>query len=291
MSLTTLLVDARPVDHPTARQRGIGRWVTGLLTGLRDIDAPVIALYGSDADAEVLADAIPGLTTRHWSPQVVRKHAVDGTWYLATQLMLHPIPLDPIPRCVTAAGLPVAAVMYDVIPYRHPELYLAEPNARHQADLRAPLARTVDAMLPISDFAATTAAEELRFPIERIHTIGAGVDDSFRPAVDDPRERTRRVLPAELGPYVVTVAGRDDHKNVEGLLRAWAHVDRALGDTHRDRHHLVIAGAHDDALLARWTRWANDANVSDRVVFTGHLDDDELVAVLQGAALAVTPSL
>ncbi|HSP27457.1 MAG TPA: hypothetical protein VLN74_02825, partial [Ilumatobacteraceae bacterium] len=226
MSVLTLLVDARPVDHPTARQRGIGRYVTGLLTGLRDIDAPVVALYGNDAEADVLADAVPGLTLRRWSPQVVREHATDGTWYLATQLMLHPIPLDPIPRCITAARLPVAAVMYDVIPFRYPEVYLTEPNARLQASLRAPLARTVDALLAISDFAATTAAHELAFPIERIATIGAGVDAKFTLPGDAPRTRCGRVLPAEVGRYVVTVAGGDDHKNTAGLLRAWAGVDR-----------------------------------------------------------------
>ena len=77
MSLSTLLVDARPVDHPTARQRGIGRWVTGLLTGLRDIDAPVLALYGTDAEADILAETIPGLESARWSPQVVRDHAVE----------------------------------------------------------------------------------------------------------------------------------------------------------------------------------------------------------------------
>lgn len=287
MSLTTLLVDARPVDHPTARQRGIGRWVTGLLTGLRDIDAPVIALYGNDDEAEVLADTIPGLRTQRWCPQVVRNHAVDGTWYLATQLMLHPIPLDPIPRCVTAAGLPVAAVMYDVIPYRHPDVYFAQPNARRQAELRAPLARTVDTMLSISDFAGTTAAAELRFPLDHIHTIGAGVDAMFRPPIGDPRPTTARVIPADVGPYVVSVAGRDDHKNVQGLMLAWALAERTLAGSHR----LVVAGAHDAALLARWRRWADDAGVTDRVIYTGRLDDDELVAVLQGADLAVTPSL
>lgn len=287
MSLSTLLVDARPVDHPTARQRGIGRWVTGLLTGLRDIDAPVIALYGTDAEADVLADTVPGLMARRWSPQVIGDQAVDGTWYLATQLMLHPIPLDPIPRCVTAARLPAAAVMYDVIPYRYPDLYLAEPNARRQAELRSTLARTVDALLSISDFAAVTAAAELDYPRARISTIGAGVDDMFRPPTDDPRQRTALVLPGDVGAYAVTVAGRDDHKNVEGLLRGWAHVERTLGES----HHLVVAGAHDAALLQRWQGWADDAGVADRVVFTGRLDDAELVALLQGASLAVTPSL
>jgi len=285
--VSTLLVDARPVDHPTARQRGIGRYVTGLLTGMRDIDAPMIALYGTDAEAEVLTDTVPGLTLQRWSPQVVRDHAVDGTWYIATQLMLHPIPLDPIPRCITAARLPVAAVMYDVIPYRYPEIYFTDPNARRQAALRAPLARTVDTMLAISDFAATTAADELAFPLERIATIGAGVEARFRPTTGDPRAALGPMLPSRVGRYVVTVSGSDDRKNTDGLLHAWTHVDRSLGDD----VHLVVAGAHTPDVLQRWEGWAADAGVADRVVFTGALDDDELVALLQGAALAVMPSL
>jgi hypothetical protein len=44
-------------------------------------------------------------------------------------------------------------------------------------------------------------------------------------------------------------------------------------------------------VLQRWQALANEAGVAERVVFTGRLDDDELVAVLQGAELAVTPSL
>ena len=287
MSLSTLLVDARPLDHPTARQRGIGRYVTGLLAGLRDVGAPAIALYGSDAEADVLADTVPGIATQRWSPGVVRQHATEATWYLATQLMLHPIPLDPIPRCITHARLPVAAVMYDVIPYRHPDVYLTDPNARVQAELRAPLARTTDVLLAISDFAADTAADELAYPRDRIVTIGAGVEARFAPAVDDPRARDRRALPDEIGRYVVAVAGGDERKNTEGLLRAWAHVDRAVGTD----VHLVIVAAHSPSLLERWRSWAADAGVLDRVVFTGALDDDELVAVLQGAALAVMPSL
>ena len=287
MSLSTLLVDARPVDHPTARQRGIGRYVTGLLTGLRDVDVSIVALCGSDAEVELLSETVPGLGLHRWSPKIVRDHAVDGTWYLATQLMLHPIPLDPIPRCITDARLPVAAVMYDVIPYRYPEIYFVEPNARHQAELRAPLARTVDTLLAISEFAATTASEELAFPLDRIATIGAGVEHRFQPAVADPRSHLGRVLAPTVGRYVVTVAGTDERKNTEGLLRAWTHVDRTMVDDVQ----LVVVGAHSPMVAQRWEAWASDAGVTERVVFTGAVDDDELVALLQGAALVVMPSL
>ncbi len=87
-----------------------------------------IALYGSDVEADVLAEAIPDLhAASGGARRSVRDHATPGTWYVATQLMLHPIPLDPIPR-VDHRG-PAARsrrVMYDVIPYRFPEQYQVE---------------------------------------------------------------------------------------------------------------------------------------------------------------------
>jgi glycosyltransferase involved in cell wall biosynthesis len=282
----TLLVDARPVDHPTARRRGIGRYVTGLLDGLVAVGAPVVALYGADVEAATLSAAIPDLPLRRWSPQVIREHAEAGTWYLATQLMLHPVSLDPIPKVVTEAHLPVAAVMYDVIPYRFPEIYQVDPNARCQALLRASLARTVDTLLAISEFAADTAATELGFPRSRIGVIGAGVDAKFAPPSDDPRPRSARVIPSDVGPYVVAVTGGDDRKNTEGLIRAWALAVPALDE----RQHLVIATAHAPDVLRRWEACADEVGIRDRVIFTGALDDDELVAVLQGAALSVMPS-
>ena len=281
-----LLVDARPVDHPTARQRGIGRYVTGLLRGLHEIDAPLVALYGSDIEAAVLSEAIPGLNLVRWSPQAVRERVRPGTWYVATQLMLHPVPLDPIPSVITQARLPVAAVMYDVIPYRFPQQYLVEPNAHRQAQLRAPLARTVDTMLAISRFSAVTAAEELAYPIERIRSIGAGVEDQFVSPSVRLLPRPDRVLPRGVDRYVVSVTGGDERKNTEGLLRAWGLLDPAV----RRGRHLVIATAHSPAVLRRWEGWADEAGVRGEVIFTGSVTDDEMVAILQGAELAVMPS-
>jgi glycosyltransferase involved in cell wall biosynthesis len=281
-----LLVDARPIDHPTARQRGIGRYVTGLLGGLEEIDAPFTALVGSDREAELLADVVDPSRVRRWSPGAVGDRATPGTWYLATQLMLHPVSLDPIPRAVTDARLPVAAVMYDVIPYRYPERYQVDPPARRLAQVRAALARTVDVMLAISDFAADTAAEELDVTRELIATIGAGVEPCFVPARGAPAPRPDRVLPPGVDRYVVSVTGGDERKNTEGLLRAWGLVSPAV----RGGRRLVIVGAHDRVLVRQWRRWAAEAGITDEVVFTGGVSDHELVALLQAADLAVMPS-
>ncbi|MEQ1704303.1 MAG: hypothetical protein ABMA25_29700, partial [Ilumatobacteraceae bacterium] len=75
-----LLVDARPVDHPTARNRGIGRHTIGLLSGLQQVGAPVVALYETDTEAGVLAAAVPGLALQRWSPAVIRAHTMPGAW-------------------------------------------------------------------------------------------------------------------------------------------------------------------------------------------------------------------
>ena len=281
-----LLVDARPVDHPTARNRGIGRYTIGLLSGLQQVGAPVVALYETDTEAGVLAAAVPGLALQRWSPAVIRAHTMPGAWYLATQLMLHPIPLDPVPRIITEAGLPVAAVMYDVIPERYPEQYQQRHTARAQVQLRGILTRTLDALLAISQFAAATAAHALRFPAQRIAMIGAGVEGQFMPATADPWPRLREVLHADGRAVVVSVVGSDPRKNTHRLLSAWGKVPAAVRRTHR----LVVVGAHDDALLAQWQQWAHAAGVGHDVAFTGGVTDDEMVAVHQVAALAVMPS-
>ena len=286
VELRHLLVDARPVNHPTARNRGIGRYTIGLLSGLVEVGAPVVALYESDEEAELLLAAIPQLSLRRWGPAAVREFTTSGTWYLATQLMLHPIPLDPIPRIITESGLPVAAVMYDVIPERYPLLYQSRPTARAQVQLRGMLARTVDVLLAISEFAADTAADELNFPRSRIATIGAGVERQFAPAAPAPWSALGAVLPDDRRPFVLMVAGTDSRKNTERMIAAWGEVDAAA----RRDSHLVVVGAVDELLLRQWHQWARDAHVAHSVTFTGGVSDDVLVALHQTATLAVMPS-
>ncbi len=141
-------------------------------------------------------------------------------------------------------------------------------------------------MLAISRFSAVTAAEELRFPLDRIRVIGAGVDGRFVPPSVRSLPSPERVLEGVGGPYVVAVTGADVHKNTEGLLRAWAELDPAVGRSTT----LVIATAAPSAVLERWRRLAADVGVASSVVFTGWVSDDEMVALLQRARLAILPS-
>lgn len=278
--VTRLLVDGRAVCHPTAGERGIGRYTIGLLGGLQNIAAPVVALYESDAEAARLRAAVPDLALQQLNPGTIRQHTEPGVWFVATQLMLHPIPLDPVPRIVTDSGLPVAAVTYDVIPERYPEQYQVRPVARAQVQLRGMLTRTLDALLAISDFAAETSAQELRFPRDRIATIGAGREPRFKPGAGYAPTGGARAN------VISVVGGSDSRKNVQRLLHAWG----LLPTPTRRTHQLLIVGSADRSLLQQWRHWAAESGVLSDVTFTGSVGDDELVALLQQAKLAVVPS-
>lgn len=283
MSMPTLLADARAIDHPNTRNSGIGRHVTSLLRGLADHDVPVIALYGSDDERSKLAEAAPGLTLKRWAPSVIREHARPGTWYLATQLMLDPVSLDPVPAAVSECRLPVAALMYDVIPYRYPDIFLVDDAPRLQSVLRRSLAATVDLMLANSAFVADTAAAELGYPADRITVVGAAPDPMFAPG---PRAAVDHLLPTGAESYVIAVTGAPERKNTPMLLRAWGALDPGV----RRGRRLVIVGGHSVDVRRAWDQVIAEAGIADDVVIAGRVGDDDLISLLRSAELAVVPA-
>ena len=275
MADPTLLVDARAVDHPTAGGRGIGNWTAGLLRGLAEIGMPVTALVDPLVERpSVIAEG--SVEVRQWSPQAVRQHA--GAHYVATGLFLPPVPFDPIPRAVTEAGLPVVGVMYDVIPFRMPDVYFVDDDAIRQARLRAQLARTIDLTVAISRFAAETAVDVIGLDPRRVRVVGAGVGAAFVPARHPSRPSPK---------IVVAVTGADPRKNTDGLLEAWA---RLAPRTRADHALHVVAGVPPEQEAA-WRAMAEDLGCAGSVRFRGALRDDEVVELLQQSTLAVQPSL
>ena len=113
-----------------------------------------------------------------------------------------------------------------------------------------------------------------------IEVIRPAVDlDRFTPppAGADPREALG--LPAE-GPVVVTVRRLVPRMGLDMLLRAWSQVDRGT---------LVVVGdgPERNALESQ----ARATGLTERVRFTGHVSENDLLAYYQAADLCVLPSL
>lgn len=302
-----VLVDGRVIDHPTAGGRGVGRYTIGFVRGLLGFPerARVEVLVDTPEQRSAWEESIPEVSCRPLEASTIRGVVggfdanVDRPWFVCTQQMLHPIPLDVVPRFVTEAGLPVVGITHDVIPQRYPSRYLVDPSAVTQVKVREILLRTFDAMVSNSTFSADTTAEVVDFPRARIFPVGAAVEPRFAPGPDEPAaleglfargvDRSRRL--------VVAVTGGDDRKNTAGLIRAWALVPDAL----RASHQLVVACEAVPVVRGRWNHVAVHAGLitsgspgsstTADVAITGSISDDEMVALYRRATLSVFPSL
>lgn len=86
--------------------------------------------------------------------------------------------------------------------------------------------------------------------------------------------------------YLLYVGNAHPHKNIERLLRVFSQVQAKL----EGNIQLVIVGK-EDFFLERVKAEAKAQNLEQNVIFTGFVPDDELVALLKGAAAFVFPSL
>ena len=271
-----VLVDGRVISHPTAGGRGVGRYTIGLVRAMHESGAMVTVMNASEVDEQKWLDAIPTLRVAPFEPSTVREASPD-TWFMCTQMMLHPIPLDVVPRMITEAGLRVVGILHDVIPYRYPDQYLCDPSALRQSQLRAMLVRTFDAMVANSSFSADTGSPVLDFNRSQIHVVGAAVEPQFCEGLVSEL-RLQRLIDkgVELARgLVVAVTGGDDRKNTPRLIRAWGSINGEL----RKSHQLVIACAAVPVVQNRWRNIANSVGLTEHdVVFTDTVTDDDVKA-------------
>ncbi len=283
-----VIVDGRVIDHPTAGGRGVGRYSIGFVRSLIAAEVSVTVMCSTIAQEREWSLEIEGCRTVAMSRAMLRSvvDSSENSWFLCTQLMLHPVPLDPVPRMVTEAGLPVAAIVYDVIPQRYPHRYLSEPSAAVQARLRTITARSADLLLAISTFTRDTASIELGIEPERFTIVGSPIEPRFCVGPVDARVLSSFGL-SDGVEFVISVTGADPRKNTERLIRAWAR----LSPDDRDGRRLVIACAAPDSVLLHWNHIAHVEGVQDSVILTGTVTDDEMVSLLRAATLSVLPSI
>ena len=189
-SQVVALVDGRVIDHPTAGGRGIGRYTIGFVRAMLSAGISTTVLCSTNEQHRRWKHAIPEVSTSPFLRDVFEAARDAEPWFICTQLMLHPVPLDVIPRVVTDLDLKVAAIVHDVIPQRFPELYLSDRPAQLQTRLRTLTCRSIDQFCANSTFTADTSAVELGVERERFAVVGSVVDPKFQ----DIRKHLERPL-------------------------------------------------------------------------------------------------
>ena len=185
------------------------------------------------------------------------------------------------------SAIPSAVVAYDLIPLVFPDRYMPAGSFVSQwYPRKCESFRKFDLFLAISQATRDDLIRYLDIPAERIHVIGAGLDESLLAAATTGARFHDGIL-GQLGilePYVLMVGNGDWRKNTMGTVETFARLPRSV----RDHHLLVLTQVGDDVrqALAGPLR-----HVQDRVRILGKVDDDTLATLYHRCAVFFFPSL
>ena len=183
---------------------------------------------------------------------------------------------------------------HDTTAERFPEMLFPTKWNHRLWQVKTSLAKlqTTRAMT-VSEASADDLERILGIPRNRIDVVTEGADEAFR-VLDDQavvdQARVAQGIPHEAD-LLVYVGGMNRHKNILGLLNAMPRVVENCPDAH-----LAVVGSTSgtgfwDNVDQLRAFVADNPPLSDHVHFTGYLDDQQLVALLNGAAALVFPSL
>jgi len=285
--------------------RGYGRHLRSLVRALAAIDRR--NRYTLIGDREIPpGDIPPGLSVRVIgagkplpiaTPVPVRRPLRD-LWEASRalsssdfDLVLFPTVYSYVPVTGRAARV---ILIHDVIAETFPQLTVPGRMARLAWKLKVTLARLqADALVTVSDYSRQLLMKRFGLRADRLFVAGEAGDAVFR-RVESPSLKGRLagfgIEPA--GHTVVYVGGFSPHKNIEGLVRAFARIAKQPeGGTAR----LVLVGDYErDAFLTNYGRIRTlvaTLELQERVIFTGFLEDEDLVTLLNIATVLVLPSL
>jgi glycosyltransferase involved in cell wall biosynthesis len=187
-------------------------------------------------------------------------------------------------------GARTAVILYDLIPYLKPEVYLPTNLLRQYYDRKIDSLRNADLLLSISAYSREEAVATLDLDPARVVNISTAVDEGRFRRMHYPEELTsalRERLHIRRNILMYAPGGFDHRKNFDGLIHAYAQ----LPAQHRAAYQLVIVSKVNRGDQATLQKIAADAGLrDDELVVTGYVSDDDLVMLYNMAAVFVFPS-
>jgi glycosyltransferase involved in cell wall biosynthesis len=263
-----VVVDVSPLARP---RTGIGNYLRGLVAGLVEVGADVVAFGPSGPGGrQRIAQALAGLGPELRLPLL--PHAARTTWSrigrLAVERFVGPLDVFHFSDWMyppQRAGVR-ATTVHDLVPLRFPRWVEPETLRMHGRKYEH-AARTCDRVFVNSAFTGNEVVELLDVPEERVFVAYPGIDPLFRPDGEA----------ADLGgPYVLSVSTTEPRKNLPALVEAF----RVL---RQRRPELTLA-------LAGLEGWEQRPLEAEGVRLLGFVSDEELARLYRGAAAFAYPS-
>lgn len=313
-----IVIDLQAAQSTDSRHRGIGRYSMSLALAMvrnRGEHEILIALNGLLPEAiEPIRARFDGLlpqeNIRVWTavaPVAASQHG--NAWRrqsaeLVREAFLAGLKPDVVhvsslfegyvDDAVTSVGVlsrtfPTAVTLFDLIPYIHRDSYLRSPVVADWYQGKIEHLRRADLWLAISESSRREGIEHLGLPEARSVNISSDADAHFRPLeVSAEMEQTLRKKHGLSRPFVMYTGGIDRRKNVEGVVRAFGKLPKALRETHQLA---IVCSVREDDRYVLGRLAAQHGLAEDDVVLTGFVSEDDLLALYNLCTLFVFPSL
>lgn len=286
-------------------RRGYGRHARSLLGTLVRLDKE--NRYTLFLDSTENSDDLPSEAeikfVRTSSPTVVAAssnghRSIHDIWKMSRamsgpgfDLLLFPTVYSYVP---VFSRVKKVVMIHDVIAEKYPNLTVPNRVSRLFWKAKVALGRwQADAIITVSDYSRLGILEHFEMAPERIFVVGEASDPIFR-VVDEsnptPYLRSLGIVPN--GRYVIYVGGFSPHKNLEPLIDVFA---RLVDQKEFSDVRLLMIGDYRNEVFHSYfgtiRGLVEKLGMADRVTFTGYLNDEELVALLNLSTVLVLPSL
>lgn len=274
------------IDARKVQDFGIGTYIRNLVAGLTEIDHEnqyvlLTGPQGKDALGE-LPENFRVVIER--SPVYSARELVALSWrLLRLRLDLYHSTHYVLPIATPAR---VVVTIHDIIHLLYPH-FLPNRIAFYYAQrmMRRSLARS-DRVIAVSENTRSDLMEYFGVDGRSIDVIYNGVDETFRRRLaGDDLDRWLRQLDIRR-PYLLFVGNPKPHKNLDRVIQAYA---RALEIEDFDAP-LVCVGDRTAAQFKLRQR-AEQLGIGDKVRLLGHVAQEALPALYQGAKLFLYPTL
>jgi glycosyltransferase involved in cell wall biosynthesis len=264
------------LDRP---MQGIGRYTVELGAALERAGVDLVSLCtergatGSDGLRLSGSRLLPGLLTIGQAEiaWLARRHGLD---------LVHD-PTGCIPLGLTQAKR--VATIHDAIPYVLPETCTKLDLLIYRCWLPV-IAPRLDAIVTVSDRSRADICRYLPVQADRLVVVPCAAAPSFR-VLDEARVGSALARYGIETPYILYAGSASARKNLKGLLEAYAHMRRWSS-----KWRLVAVGVGAGG-SGHIQETVDRLRLGNSVHFAGHVPEQDLPALYNGADLFVFPSL
>jgi glycosyltransferase involved in cell wall biosynthesis len=288
-------------------RRGFGRFTRELLEAVLAHDRKNEYLFFVDGDTAARGELPAGVETIVVDTQVSPMEAASASgrrsmrdlWAMSREVWRHKTDLFFFPAVYSYYPIfnrtKIIVTVHDVIADHHPELVFPNAKLKMFWKLKQNMAiRQAHLILTVSEYSRREIVEYFKLSESKVRVISEAARSVF--TVIRPSEAVTETLlrhGLKRGErFLLYVGGISPHKNLSALTDAFGEI---VSKSDFSDIKLVLVGDYkEDSFFSAYAHLKNQVeklNLSEKVIFTGFIDDVDLAHLYNAATLVVLPSL